>query len=869
MQSDEASLKKDYQFNIQEKESSTDNGNLEEFEDYGVEFTNAIVEACGHDPESFPDGIYPKEVEYMITVTKRLSIEESLKILEKTLKEHEDDANLPEDLIERTRSLLDRDDYLKQGHSEFEWFEQCKIDAAMIHYHSPYPEVRTVTSPIDDETIPIETFRAYFLGFFWTILGAGVNEFFVHRKPKISLTAPVMQILLYPCGKLFERVMPNHTFKLGKISVNFNPGPWSFKEQMFSTIIFNVATSYTYVSHNIYVQRLEIFYNNKWLDFGYEVLLMLCSQLLGFGYAGIIRKFVIYNEKCIWPTLFPTLALNGALLKPDSKENINGWRMTRYKFFLTFFVIMFIYNWIPTYLFEGLSTFSWLTWCSPKNFDLAVVTGSQYGLGLNPVPTFDWNIIDYNYALTIPFFSQLNQYIGTFIGFFAILGIYYSNYKWTAFLPLNSNDIFTNRGESYVVQDILDENSMLVESKYQEYSPPYYSAGNLLVYGGIFAQYPFAFLYVFFTEWASILQCFKQMYRQIKNFRNVSIKSSTYDGFDDPQTRLMKKYKDVPDWWFLVVLVVALVLGILCIKLYPTQTPVWGLFFILGINFVFLIPICFIFSMTGFNMTMGVITEIIIGYALPGNGLALMTLKSLGYTIDNQAESYIADQKLAHYAKIPQRAVFKGQLVGVLIQCFVSLGVISWQIVNVKDICTSKAENKFTCPKEVNFYSSSVFWGVIGPKRVFNGLYPILKYTFLIGFLLCLLCCAIKYFFPRQTRLFHPTILIGGMQQFAPYNLSYVTAGLYFSFGFMFYIKRYYTKWWEKYNYVLAAAFSSAVAFSAIIIFFSVKYKPKPIDWWGNNIVGVGVDGGEGRQTLKNITSAFDGYFGPRKGSYP
>lgn len=45
MQSDEASLKKDYQFNIQEKESSTDNGNLEEFEDYGVEFTNAIVEA--------------------------------------------------------------------------------------------------------------------------------------------------------------------------------------------------------------------------------------------------------------------------------------------------------------------------------------------------------------------------------------------------------------------------------------------------------------------------------------------------------------------------------------------------------------------------------------------------------------------------------------------------------------------------------------------------------------------------------------------------------------------------------------------------------------------------------------------------------
>ncbi|KAL2709256.1 Oligopeptide transporter 2 [Kluyveromyces marxianus] len=578
------------------KESSTENGNLEEFDGDTPSFRRAIIEACGHNPDDFEGDELPEDIQYMINVITSLPIDDALKILERAVEEHHDDANFSSDLLKKIELLLDRDQYLRTGHNEFEWFEQCKIDAALIHYHSPYPEV-TVTSPIDDESIPVETFRAYFFGFFWTILGAGVNEFFSHRKPLISLTAPVMQILLYPCGKFFERVLPNRVFKLGKVSVNFNPGPWSYKEQMFATIIFNVSTNYTYVAHNIYVQKLKVFYGNDWLDFGYEVLLMLCSQLLGFGYADILRKFVIYNEKCLWPTLFPTMALNGALLRPDNKENTNGWRMT--------------------------------------------------------------------------------------------------------------------------------------------------------------------------------------------------------------------------------------------------------------------------------SITMGVLTEIIIGYALPGNGLALKTIKSLGYTIDNQAESYIADQKLAHYAKIPQRAVFKGQLVGVLIQCFVALGVINWQIVNVKNICTSKAEIKFTCPKEVNFYSSSVFWGVIGPKRVFNGLYPILKYTFLIGFLLNILCCAIKYFFPKQTRNFHPTILMGGLQQFAPYNLSYVTGGLYISFAFMFYIKRYYTKWWEKYNYVLSAAFSSAIASSAIVIFFAVNYKPKHINWWGNNIIDTGVDGGEGRQTLKNVTSLQGGYFGPRVGSYP
>lgn len=862
-------IKRTTSIQSKKKESSTENGNLEEFDGDTPSFRRAIIEACGHNPDDFKGDELPEDIQYMINVITSLPIDDALKILERAVEEHHDDANFSSDLLKKIELLLDRDQYLRTGHNEFEWFEQCKIDAGLIHYHSPYPEVRTVTSPIDDESLPVETFRAYFFGFFWTILGAGVNEFFSHRKPLISLTAPVMQILLYPCGKFFERVLPNRVFKLGKVSVNFNPGPWSYKEQMFATIIFNVSTNYTYVAHNIYVQKLKVFYGNDWLDFGYEVLLMLCSQLLGFGYAGILRKFVIYNEKCLWPTLFPTMALNGALLRPDNKENTNGWRMTRYKFFMVFFLTMFLYNWIPTYLFQGLSTFSWMTWISPKNFDLAMVTGSTSGLGLNPIPTFDWNIIDYNYSLSIPFFSQLNQYIGTFIGFFVVLGLYYSNYKWTGYLPMNSNDIFTNTGDSYAVQEILDSNSKLVESKYQAYSPPFYTAGNLLVYGGIFAQYPFAFAYVFFTEWKAISRCFKQIYYQMKSFRSIGNKTTTYDGFDDPQTRLMKKYKDVPDWWFLVVLVVALVMGILCIKLYPTQTPVWGRFYILAFNFLFLIPICFIFSTTGFSITMGILTEIIIGYALPGNGLALMTIKSLGYTIDNQAESYIADQKLAHYAKIPQRAVFKGQLVGVLIQCFVALGVINWQIVNVKNICTSKAENKFTCPKEVNFYSSSVFWGVIGPKRVFNGLYPILKYTFLIGFLLSILCCAIKYFFPKQTRNFHPTILMGGLQQFAPYNLSYVTGGLYISFAFMFYIKRYYTKWWEKYNYVLSAAFSSAIASSAIVIFFAVNYKPKHINWWGNNIIDTGVDGGEGRQTLKNVTSLQGGYFGPRVGSYP
>lgn len=835
------------------------------------DFRYNIIHACGHnfsaDKEKGGSFDLPADIEYMIDKIGGLKIEDAIDILKKAYKDHYQDQNFPSDVYLLIHDLLDKELYLSKGHTEKEWTEESKIQAGLIYYYSPYPEVRTVTSPLDIEDVPIETIRSYILGIIWTIIGAGVNEFFMHRKPRITLTAPVIQVLLYPCGKFCEHVLPDWGFKFRGKRFSLNPGPWTAKEQMFSTLMFNVAISYTYVSHNIYVQKLKRFYNNDWVDIGYEILLMLSSQFMGFGFAGIVRKFVIYPEKCIWPTAFPTLALNSALLKGEKHtENINGWRITRYHFFLVCFIGMFLYFWIPNYLFQALSTFDWLAWIKPQNFNLAVVTGSQYGLGLNPIPTFDWNIIDYNYAITIPFFSQLNQYIGSFIGFFAIIGIFYSNYKWSGYLPLNDNNIYTNTGELYEVTEILNKNSQLVESKYQKYSPPFYTAGNLLIYGAYFALYPFSFCYTVITEWSTIKNSFKVFYHQL---RHLKLWKSNYDGFDDPQTRMMKKYKEVPDWYFLVILVICIVLGILAVKLYPAQTPVWGIFLILVLNLLLLIPICLIFSITGYSITMGVITEVIIGYLRPNSGLCLMTLKSLSYQVDNQAESFIADQKLAHYAKIPQRSVFRGQLIAVFFQCLTALCVINWQINNIPGICTDEAENHFTCPKDVNFYSSSVFWGVIGPRRIFSGLYPILKWCFLIGFLLAPLCAALKRYFPKYTTHFEPSLIIGGMLQYAPYNLSYLTGGLYASYAFMHYLKKHHARWWEKYNYVLAASFSSAVAFSAIIIFFAVKYHPKPISWWGNDVLDLGVEGGEGQQTLLNATSVAGGYFGPRKGDLP
>ncbi len=814
------------------------------------------------------------DLKYILDKIIDISDERTLEIFERTIKDHDGDANFPIDDWNYMESVLAGDVKISENSSaNF----KAKLTAVLIYYHSPYPEVRSVTDLVNDPNEPVETIRSYTIALIWVIIASGIKEFFAHRFPSISLSLTVNSMLMYACGKAWEYVMPN--INIGRLPLN--PGPYSYKEQMFAVQLVSVASANVYVSYNIVTQVK--FYDQKWLTFGFQLLLTLSTQFMGFSFAGILRKYVVYPVRSMWPTILPNLALNRALLKPERKEKINGWSITRYNFFWICFGSMFVYFWLPDFVFQALSYFSWITWIAPDNFNLAAITGSQSGLGLNPIPTFDWNIITgIVNPLVVPFYVTMNMFAGLCLSFFVIVGIYWSNYKWTGYLPINSNAIFTNQGTRFQVDKVLT-NGLLDDTKYQAYSAPFYSAANIVVYSCFFMFYPFGFLYNSYKEWDTIkfatsfiFSNFKETFQAIKsgNFKQVFISKdakSTLSKYDDPHSKMMSRYKEVPDWCFYSILVISLVLAIVCVKVYPeSKTPVWGIFFTVGINFVFLIPLCLLLSVTGIQMGLNVLVELIVGYALPGNGVALMTLKALGYNIDGQADNFISCQKVAHYARIPTRALFRGQIIGVFVQAFVFLGVINWSMSNIEDMCDIHQKQRFTCASDRTFYSASVLWGVIGPKRVFNGLYPTMKYGFLIGFLVALLFIAIRRYAPKaMPNNFEPSVFIVGMINYAPLNLSYIIPSVYAAYAFMYHIKRRYIAWFEKYNYVLSAAFDAGVAFSAVIIFFTVQYHPKYVDWWGNNVTSEGVDGGAGQPSLLNISATDRGYFGPEFGSFP
>ena len=221
-----------------------------------------------------------------------------------------------------------------------DWSFEIRAEAAIIHYHSPYPEVRSVTSPFDDPDQPCETIRAYVLGMIFMGGATALNTFFSPRQPAISISSNVLQLLLAPCGQFLAKVLPDVGFTIRGKRWSLNPGPWSYKEQMLSTVMFTIASGAGGTYYVYLVQRLPQYLNQQWVTFGYEILLALSVQFFGFGFAGILRRYVVFPVTAMWPSILPTLALNRALIIPEKKgEVINGWKLTRYRFFIGAFVI--------------------------------------------------------------------------------------------------------------------------------------------------------------------------------------------------------------------------------------------------------------------------------------------------------------------------------------------------------------------------------------------------------------------------------------------------------------------------------------------------------------------------------------------------
>jgi OPT family small oligopeptide transporter len=453
---------------------------------------------------------------------------------------------------------------------------------------------------------------------------------------------------------------------------------------------------------------------------------------------------------------------------------------------------------------------NWLTWIKEDNAILAAMTGSYTGLGFNPFPTLDYNIVSGVVdPLITPFFATINVVLGMLISAAMLAILWFKNAWYASYLPIVSNRSFDRFGHAYNVTRILADGRLDVAA-YEAYSPVYISAANAFIFGGYFALYPATLVYAYLYHGADILNAIQSLFGKGQAMHK------------DIHSRLMEAYKEVPGWWYVGVMLFGTGLALLMIGLYPTGMPIWGLAVSIVLGALFILPVGLIAAVSNVEIGLNVLSEMIAGLAMPGNPSGMMIFKAYGTLSLAQGLSFAADLKLGHYSKIPPRTLFAAQVIGTLLSVFMTVFVTNWQIDHLIGFCSPEQKQKFTCPGANTFFTSSIIWGVLGPRQSYgsHGLYRHLLWGALIGLVLPVPFYFAAKRYPRSIiSKLHPPILLAGVISWAPINLSYITAAIPIAYLFHVQIKKRFYAWWAKYTYVIATGLSTGIAIAGLVAF--------------------------------------------------
>ncbi|KAK7384931.1 hypothetical protein VNO78_30634 [Psophocarpus tetragonolobus] len=686
-------------------------------------------------------------------------------------------------------------------------------------------QVELTVLKTDDPTMPILTFRTWVLGVSSCVALSFVNQFFWYRTEPLNVGSIAVQIAVVPIGHFMARTMPTRVFfKDTCVEFTLNPGPFNVKEHVLITIFANSGAGTVYATHIL--TAVKLLYKRP-LSFLPAFFIMLTTQVLGFGWAGLFRKFLVEPEEMWWPSNLVQVSLFGALHEKDKRTKGS---ITRTQFFLIVMIIGFAYCIFPTYLFNMISSVSWVCWIGSKSIFVQQLGSGMKGLGIGSFG-FDWTTIT-SYLLSplaSPWFATANVAAGFGLIMYVMIPFsYWKNVYNAKTFPLFSSSLFMSNGSIYDISLIVDSNFQLDPQAYSNIGPVHLSTFFAMTYGFGFATLSATVVHVLLFHGSDIWKQSKMAFGGANKM--------------DIHTRLMRRYKSVPTWWFLIILVLNIALIMYASVYYKAsfQLPWWGVLLACAIAVFFTLPIGIITATTNQQPGLNVITEYIIGYMYPGRPVANMCFKVYGYISMAQALTFLADFKLGHYMKIPPRTMFMAQVVGTLIAVVVYTVTAWWLMETIPNLCdVSKLppDSPWTCPMDNVFYDASVIWGLLGPRRIFGdqGEYGKVNWFFLGGAIAPLLVWLAHKALPKQKwiGLIHMPVLLGSTAMMPPATAVNFTSWIFVGFVSGFVVYRYKPELWKRYNYVLSGGLDAGTSFLAILVFLALGSTS--LLWWGND----------------------------------
>ncbi|KAK0474638.1 OPT oligopeptide transporter protein-domain-containing protein [Armillaria novae-zelandiae] len=360
------------------------------------------------------------------------------------------------------------------------------------------------------------------------------------------------------------------------------------------------------------------------------------------------------------------------------------------RFFLYAFLSSFSSYFLPEYLFQALSYFSWVCWIVPDNVPVNQMFGYVHRMGMSLIHLIGPRShilgprLPCHDGLKLTSLPNLWHFSGS------SLQCSITRRHDSKNMPISSQGPYDHFGATYDLDKIVNPDTTFNEAAYKEYSPWFIST--------------------------------------------------------------MSPSPMVLEWWYSIIFLAVFAFGIISIEVWNTKFPVQYFILALVISLVYLIPIGMIQAITNQQVGLNVLTELIIGYALPRCPVAMMMFKTWGYITMAQVLTFTSDFKLGYYMKIPPQLMFWAQVITTVIAGATHLGVQAWMFINIESLCDPAQKNGFLYPSMEVFGIASIIWGVIGPARPFSQrqIYYALVFFFLIGFACPVISYLISWKWPNS-----------------------------------------------------------------------------------------------------------------------
>lgn len=202
-----------------------------------------------------------------------------------------------------------------------------------------------------------------------------------------------------------------------------------------------------------------------------------------------------------------------------------------------------------------------------------------------------------------PFHAIANTLIGVVVFYIVMAaGLHYSGTWYSKFLPISDSSTYDNTGARYNVTRIITPSFTLNETAYKEYSPLFLSTTFAISYGLSFAAISTLVVYTYLEHGTEIWERFRGLNR------------------DEPDIhmKLMRKYREVPTWWYALVFISMVVLSLITILVWETNLTWWAFLLAVFISIAFSLPIGIVQAITNSQIGLNVLTEFIFGYIQPG-----------------------------------------------------------------------------------------------------------------------------------------------------------------------------------------------------------------------------------------------------------